>query len=242
VTNKQLPSERIKSGRYVAVRVGSNSPHYCERDETVAIGERVMTVQELGRLLAAHPSPSEAVGSASGIVCCVCADTNPSLKSDATLTIGAHTMSVEEWTQLACERDNWKTGDDLLQSQFDRAISQRDQLQSRIEAAAQIMRGKKHSYLAPSIMGDALEALGFDRDGNEVGSAGLDVALPHRETHSVVRKSELAELQVRIDKALNILHGEQSDRDKWSAWGRGFLDSLITTLDGTAVETPEAAK
>jgi hypothetical protein len=53
---------------------------------------------------------------------------------------------------------------------------------------------------------------------------------------------ERAELQVRIDKALDMLHGEGPERDKWSAWGRGFLDSLITTLDGTAVETPEAAK
>jgi chromosome segregation ATPase len=44
------------------------------------------------------------------------------------------------------------------------------ELQSRIEAAAQVLRdakGRQHGYF--TAMGDALEALGFDRDGNEVG-------------------------------------------------------------------------
>jgi hypothetical protein len=47
-----------------------------------------------------------------------------------------------------------------------------DELHSRIEAAAQVLReARRMKTKGISPAGDALEALGFDRDGNEVGNA-----------------------------------------------------------------------
>jgi hypothetical protein len=60
------------------------------------------------------------------------------------------------------ERDQERTECRVAQ---ERAVA----LQSRIEAAAQVLREARYHHRSALLAGDALEALGFDRDGNEVG-------------------------------------------------------------------------
>jgi hypothetical protein len=122
----------------------------------------------------------------------------------------------------------------LAQVRFDKenAVPSGDIRRVCLQAVADQLGCLLAEYPAPSP--------GPERQG-DTEVAEVDVALPHRETHPVVRKSELTELQSRIDRALSLLHGEQPDRDKWSAWGRGFLDDLISALDGT-FESAEVAK
>jgi hypothetical protein len=71
-------------------------------------------------------------------------------------------------TETAARENAQRAVDAMNENRRLRAQSP-DELQSRIEAAAQIMRAARQRGPGLSLAGDALEALGFDRDGDEVG-------------------------------------------------------------------------